>query len=129
MELVNVAEKYAPYCGEDFLKEFFKNLLVLLYPFAPHLSSELWEKDLGEGRIEKARWPELKEEVLAGRKRTVVVQIDGKVRDKIEISPGADETEVKKLVFGSEKTAKFLEGREIEKEIYIRNKIYSIVLK
>ncbi|HLD30121.1 MAG TPA: class I tRNA ligase family protein, partial [bacterium] len=129
MELVNAAEKYAPYCGSGFLREFFKTLLVLLYPFAPHLASELWEKSLGEGRIEQARWPELREEVLAKRKRTVVIQIDGKVRDKIEVSPDADEAEVKSLVSASVKTAKFLEGREIAKEIYIQGKIYSIVLK
>jgi len=75
------------------------------------------------------KFPDYDERVLKKRNVVVVVQINGKVRDKIEISPDTDENKIQKMVFESEKVRKFIEGKNIVKKFYIKNKIYSIVVR
>ncbi|RLD17233.1 MAG: leucine--tRNA ligase [Caldiserica bacterium] len=129
MEFLNRVERFKYNLRRDFLNKIIETILLLLYPFAPHITSELW-KIRGKGNnIWENRWPEYSEDVIKKRKKTVVIQINGKVRDKIEVSPDISEEDIKKLVYEREQVKKYIKDKEILKEIYIKEKIFSIVVR
>lgn len=108
-------------------KEQIKTLLLLLAPFAPHLTEEIWE-DLGlKGSIHNEKWPTYNLSKTKEEKVTLIVQVNGKVRDKIEINTGTPEVKVKKLARESEKVKKWTAGKKIKKVIIIKNKLVNIV--
>ncbi len=105
-----------------------KNLLILLYPFAPHLTSELWEK-LGErGYIWQQVWPAWQEESLIKENVKIIVQVNGKVRDTIDCSLGMDQAAVERIAKQSIKVAKFLTGK-ILKVIYVKDRLINFVVE
>ena len=111
------------------LKEAWSKFIKLLYPFAPHISEELWEMGGNKNFLFFEKWPEFKEEILTEEKVTIVVQVNGKVRGKIEVPPGLKEEEVFNLVSKDEKIMKWIEGKEIVKKIFVPDKILNIVVK
>jgi len=129
MEFLNKVDKFKYYIDSEFLKEVKEKIVLMVYPFAPHIASELWEILGKNNYVWENKFPDYDERVLKKRNVVVVVQINGKVRDKIEISPDADENKIQKMVFASEKVRKFIEGKNIIKEFYVKNKIYSIVVR
>jgi leucyl-tRNA synthetase len=104
-------------------------MLHLISPFTPHLAEEVWEAAGGEGFISRAPWPEYNPALIEEEEVTVVVQINGKVRDKIKVPKDLPQEEVKKRVHSSERVKKFLQGKEVVKEVYVPGKIYSIQVK
>ncbi len=134
MELVNeigskINELKESDKGRDDLKEAFEAIILLLHPFAPHFTEELWELTGHKTPLYKTEWPLWDEKYLKKDKFTLVVQINGKVRARIEMKESASEDEVKEAVFSNEKVKKWIEGKEIKKFIYIKNKIASIFVK
>ncbi len=110
-------------------KEQIKTLLLLLAPFAPHLTEEIWE-DLGlKGSIHNEKWPTYNLSKTKEEKTTLIVQVSGKVRDKIEINAGTPEAKIKKLAKESEKVKKWIAGKKIKKVIIIKNKLVNIVIE
>ena len=107
----------------------YKTLLVLLNPIAPHMTEELWEKISGKGTIASSNYPKYDEAKTQDSEIEMVVQINGKVRDKIIV--GADEAQdvVKEKVLTNEKIIALIEGKEIVKVIVIPKKIVNIVVK
>ncbi len=106
-------------------------LLQLLAPFAPHISEELWHRE-GKDDIQSifmAEWPQFDKKLLADKIVTVVVQINGKLRDSFEVDHEADEETVKTLALASEKIKLWLEGKEVVKVIVVKGKLVSIVVK
>ena len=105
----------------------FKTFLELLNPFAPHITEELYEKlDLGH-TIADSTWPTFDEEKTKNDTINLPIQMNGKLRASIDISVDEDEETIKKLVHEAVKDR--LEGVTIVKEIYVKNKIYNIVVK
>ncbi len=115
--------------GKAVLREALLSMLHLISPFTPHLAEEVWEAVGGEGFITRAPWPSYDPALMEEEEATVVVQINGKVRDKIKIPRDLPREEVKKRVHSSERVRKFLEGKEVVKEVYVPGKIYSIQVK
>ncbi|MBT4722741.1 leucine--tRNA ligase [Candidatus Falkowbacteria bacterium] len=109
-------------------KEIFQNFLKVLSPFAPHLAEELWVKSGKDESIFLSKWPEYDESQIQVDTIQLVIQVNGKVRDKIQVEPEIAEAEVKKLALASEKVQKFLEGKESKKIIYVKGKLLSIVV-
>jgi len=108
-------------------KAEFKTFLELLNPFAPHITEELYEK-LGYGKtIAESSWPTYDESKTIDTVTEIPIQINGKVKTTIEIVLDSDEETVHELVH--EKAKDILDGKEIIKEIYVKNKIYNIVIK
>ena len=108
-------------------KAEFKTFLELLNPFAPHITEELYEKlDLGH-TIADSTWPTFDEEKTKNDTINLPIQMNGKLRASIDISVDEDEETIKKLVHEAVKDR--LEGVTIVKEIYVKNKIYNIVVK
>ena len=86
-------------------------MLLLLAPMAPHLSAELWERRRG-GHVHAQAWPEADPEMVAAESVTMVVQVNGKVRDRIEVDPTTDGAEAERLALGSPRVQEHLAGAE-----------------
>lgn len=106
----------------------FQILIILLSPFAPHLAEELWEKLGHKESIFKEEWPEYDSKMIKDEEVELVIQVNGKVRDKITVSADISEEKAKKIAVESEKIKKYIEKKEIKKIIFIKGKLISIVI-
>ena len=107
--------------------------LILLNPFAPHLSSELWEKLNAKfrdvrGDITEQKWPAYDEQLLVEDEVEIVVQINGKVRDRIRLSILATEDEMKAAALANPKIQQLIAGRAIRKIVVVPKKLINIVI-
>ncbi len=100
----------------------------LVFPFAPHLGAEIWER-LAGGRVWEQPWPEADPALLASETVTLVVQVNGKLRDRIEAAADAPEDELLALARASEKVSRFLDGKEVVKEVVVPGKLVNIVVR
>jgi leucyl-tRNA synthetase len=104
-------------------------LLVLLAPIAPHIAEELWSvRHPDAGSIHQQPWPGYDERLLQVDRCSIVVQVNGKVRDTIEAALNLPQTEVEELARGSERVQRFLNGSQIRKVIYVPNKLINLVV-
>jgi len=133
MELVNHMYHYRESVppGEQnpaVLREAVGCLVRILAPFAPHLAEELWHEIGGTGSVHAAPWPEADPEALAVDTVTVVVQVNGKVRDRIEAPSGADRAELEQLALGRERVRAHVGDRKPRKVIVVPDKLVNIVV-
>lgn len=101
----------------------------LLCPFAPHISEEIWESLGGKGLLSLDKWPEYDEAKTVDSTVSVAVQICGKTKEIIEIAKGASEEEATAAAMASGKIASMLEGKQIVKKIFVRDRILNFVAK
>ncbi len=113
---------------ESISKETYTTLVQLLAPFAPHMTEELWSRLGGQGSIAYAPWPKFNPELAKETSITIVVQVNGKVRDSFDASPDIIEEEAKQKALGLENVIKHLAGQEPKKVIYVKGKLVSIVV-
>jgi leucyl-tRNA synthetase len=102
--------------------------LVLLNPFAPHLSSELWENLKLPGEITAQSWPDYDEKFLVEDETEIVIQVNGKVRDRMTMSIQASEEEIKKAALELPKIQELTTGKQIRKVVVIPKKLVNIVI-
>lgn len=124
MEFVNAWQKNPGGLDKDGLSIFLR----ILSPFAPHLSEELWSQAGFKGFCCAQDWPRYNPKLIEQEKILLIVQVNGKVRDKFEIKSGADQKQVEKLALGSEKIKNLVKGQEIKKIIFIPDKLINIVI-
>jgi leucyl-tRNA synthetase len=105
----------------------YSYFLLLLSPFAPHLAEELWEKLGHTESIFKENWPEHDPEMIKDEEIELIVQVNGKVRDKIQVSADISEEEAKEIVLAREKVKNYVSDKEIKKIIFVKGKLISIV--
>ena len=110
-------------------KSEYKTLLALLNPIAPHMTEELWVSIGAKGMIANTNWPKYDEAKTQDSEIEMVVQINGKVRDKIVISAEEGQDVVKEKALTNEKIKALIEGQEVVKVIVIPKKIVNIVIK
>jgi len=121
MEFLNLSS------NSGLTKEQKKKYLIILAPFAPHITEELWSQ-IGESfSVHQQKWPEVSEEFLEDEEVTIVVQVNGKVRDQFIMPKAVDEKTVLEKARTSEKVSKFITG-EIKKTIFVPGKILNIVV-
>ena len=116
-------------CGTPEWDEAIRNLLLLLAPLTPHIAEELWAAIGGEYSIHQQRWPTWDEELTREETITLVVQVNGKVRDRIEVEADIDEETARKLALESLRVQKWLDGKTIRKVIFAGGKLVNIVAK
>lgn len=104
-----------------------RDLTIILNPFAPHVTEELWEKMNFGGAVHEAKWPEFDESKTVENSVEIVLQIMGKVRSRMTIPVDMPKDEVIALAKTDEKIAAAIEGKTIKKEIYVPNKLVNIV--
>jgi leucyl-tRNA synthetase len=133
MELVNAIYQtkdriYGNPGGDALVRSATATAASLIFPFAPHMGAEIWER-LEGGRLWEQEWPEADPDKLIGETVTLVVQVNGKLRDRIEAAAGAPEEELLGLARESEKVARFLDGKEVVKEIVVPGKLVNLVVR
>ena len=106
-----------------------EDLLKMLVPFAPHISSELWQQLGNNDFIEKSGWPKWNEELLKTDEIQIIVQVNGKLRGKIKVSVNSEKDEILAIARAEDNVSKFLQDKEILKEIFIPNKLINFVVK
>ena len=109
-------------------KAVLSDLIVLLAPFAPHISEELWEKLGHDTSVCDAQWPSFNEEYLKEDTVKYTVSFNGKARFTLDFPADADNSTIEKTVIGHESSQKYLEGKSIKKVIIVPKKIVNIVI-
>ena len=133
MELVNDMYRFADAheaIEESLAKELGRNLLILLAPFVPHMTEELWQ-DMGEKEesVHAASWPSYDESALVVDEVELAVQVNGKVRATIAVPVAMDKDEIAEKAKALPEVAKFTEGKTIVKVIVVPKRIVNIVVK
>jgi len=123
MILANEIEKSEKVSSEDY--EMF---LKILSPFAPHIAEELWEKLGHKESIFKESWPKYNPKLIKDEEIELVIQINGKLRDRIRVVADISEKEAKKLAMESEKIKNSIAGKEAKKVIFVKGKLINIVI-
>lgn len=131
MELSNALNDYATAENQNFkvVKETINALLLLLSPFCPHFSEELWHLIGNKESIHLERWPEYDPQALIQDEIEIVVQINGKVRDKIKVSPQLSEDELKQTALENPRIIELTKDKKIAKIIVVPQKLVNIVIK
>jgi leucyl-tRNA synthetase len=133
MELVNDSylakdELFQNDVGKGVLRFTAETVVKLLDPFAPHICSELWQR-LGHEALWLEEWPKAEEQFLEDDTYELVVQVNGKVRDRLRAVTSATNEELVEAAHGSEKVARFTADKEIVKEIVVPGKLVNLVVK
>jgi len=102
--------------------------LILLAPFAPHITEELWHQLGHRDSIHKQKWPKYNPRLIKEEIITLVIQINGRVRDKIEVEAGISEKKAKELALLSKKVQNWISGKKIKKVIFVPEKLINIVI-
>ncbi len=110
-------------------REAMKSFVILLSPFAPHICEELWQILGGKQSIAHAPWPQWDEAALVEATLELPVQINGKLRAKIEVPNGASNADILKVAHASERVREHLDGKQIVKEIVVPGKLVNFVVK
>lgn len=110
-------------------KEAMQQFLVLLNPYAPHLAEELWQVLGGEESIAKQHWPIWDADALVESSIEVPVQLNGKVKAKIQVSPDVSKEDLLKAALGDTKVQTVLEGKTVVKEIVVPGRLVNLVVK
>ena len=110
-------------------KEMLKTLVILIAPFAPHIAEELWEMLGEQGSVCNAQWPTWNEEFLVESQAKMGVAFNGKTRFEIQVAADADNASIEALVRGDERTAKYVEDKQIVKIIIVPKRMVNIVIK
>ena len=105
-----------------------RTFLVLLNPFAPHLSSELWEKLNSAGDVTAQSWPAFEEKFLVEDEVEIVIQVNGKLRDRMTMSVSASEEEMKAAALANPKIAELITGKNLVKVVVVPKKLVNIVV-
>ena len=113
---------------EEIAQEDFETFLKLLSPFAPHIAEELWSQLGHKKSIFTEKWPQFDKNLVKDETIELVIQINGKVRDKIEVAADIFEEEAKKIALASEKIKTILSGQEPKKVIFVRGRLINIVI-
>jgi len=112
----------------DFKKIILQNLCILLAPFSPHISEELWHLLGSNESVHLQNWPEYDPKAIIMNSYELVIQINGKVRDKINISKDASEDLIKQKSLERPIVIKWIDNKEIRKIIIVKGKIINIVI-
>lgn len=134
MELVNGVYKFVEKerkdeDGKRLLRGAMETLIVLLFPFVPHIAEELWEM-LGLDILTIGKnWPRYSEKYIMEDRVLVVVQVNGKLRDRCEVERDIDQERLKDMAYSLDKVRKHLEGKTIVKTIVVPNKLVNVVVK
>jgi leucyl-tRNA synthetase len=102
--------------------------LILLAPMAPHISEELWQKLGNKKSIFLEKWPQYDSKLIKEETVTLVIQVNGKVRDKIEVEADISEKKAKDLAISQKKIKNWIESKEIKKVIFVPGKLINIVV-
>ncbi len=133
MEMVNAIADYREAKGDtvnsDVLKEAAQMLILLMAPFAPHIAEEMWQGIGQKGSVHKQSWPQYDKDALVQDEVEIVVQANGKLRDKILAPNGLSQADLEALIRSHANLNKWLGGKNLVKVIVVPNKLVNLVVK
>lgn len=134
MELVNKLQQYRDRVALQeqnlpLVRFGLEKMALLLSPFAPHIADELWYHLGKEASVHLEKWPSFDAKALEQEEATIVIQINGRLRERIQVPKDLAEEELKSLVLGEEKIQGLIAGKEIIKFIMVPNKLVNLVVK
>ena len=134
MEMVNELYRYkdavsAENYNKEVIGEAIRVLIVILSPIAPHITGELWEIIGNEGELFEVAWPKYDPDALTVSEVEIVIQINGKIRDKMMIAADMSRDDMAELAKTDEKIKALYEGKQAVKVIAVPNKLINIVVK
>ena len=113
----------------DTWRECVEKLLLMLAPMAPHITEELWERTGHTYSIHQQPFPAWDDELAADDIITLVVQVNGKVRDKLEVPAGIAESEAQELALASPRVQSYMEGKAVSKTVYVPGRLVNVVVR
>ncbi len=134
MILVNKIEKYCAMgdssekINQALLNQALETVILLLTPFTPHVCEELWQRMGKSSRISKSPWPAFDERALKEEVISIVIQINGRLRGKLEVPPESPEEKIKEMTLSNPRIRSLLDGKEIKKFIVVPQKLVNIVI-
>jgi len=133
MELVNTLRKEKDVLrqsqkGRQVMRQALESLALMLSPFAPHVAEELWEKTGHKSLVAETPWPEYDPELASEDLVTIVVQVNGKLRDKFEVPVDTDDEILKKMALKLPRIKEILAGKDPKKIVCVKNKLVSLVV-
>ena len=130
MELLNVLQDANQAVSKNgaLMKEALESVVLLLAPFVPHITEELWQQLGHDIPLSATAWPEYDRDAVVDEEMLVVVQVNGKLRSKLTVAAGTDEEAVKAMALSDEKVLPFVEGKQVRKVICVPGKLVNIVV-
>ena len=125
MEFIN----FASLSKKDIGRDVIERMLILLAPFTPHITEELWHQLRFKDSIHKQKWPRYEPKLVREEKITLIIQINGKVRDKVEVEANISKEKAREIAFSREKVKKYILGKEIKKIIFVPGKLINFVVE
>jgi len=129
MGLMNVLTDLEKDLSRTAIAEILEKLTLMLEPFAPYLAEELWEEQGHTGPVFHHPWPEYDPELAREEEAEVVIQVNGKLRGRINVAFGTPREALEKLVLGDTKLRPLLDGKQVVKVIVVQDKLVNIVVK
>ena len=131
MELVNAFYGFqnSTDVNAGLVREVAVNLMKMLAPFVPHITEELWSVLIGESSVHTQKWPGFDEEAIKTAEVEIVLQINGKVRDRIMIASNIDKSAMEEAAKANKRVQELIEGKTIVKMICVPNKLVNVVVK
>jgi leucyl-tRNA synthetase len=126
---VLVKQQNEPVARSAAYRRALETIMQLLAPMAPHITEELWQQTGHSGSIHMTDWPSYDEALTADESFTLVVQVNGKVRDRIEVASDISEGEVRKLALSNAKVLSFVGEATVQKVIYVPGRLVNIVVR
>ncbi len=123
MILTNAFEK-----EETVNTKYYAEFLILISPFAPHMAEELWEKLGHKESIFKETWPEYDPELIKDEEIELILQVNGKIRDRMKVPADISEEEAKRIALASEKIKSNIADKDIRKIIFVKGRLINIVI-
>lgn len=129
MELLNHLSAHQGDNAQDIavLREGIEAIVLMLSPIVPHVATELWHQ-LGHSSIEDQAWPQYDESALVQETLELIVQVNGKLRDKILVEASADDDSMRTHALESQKVQAYVEGKEVKKIIVVKGRLVNIVV-
>ena len=115
--------------SSDNWRDATEKLILMLAPMAPHVAEELWEQTGRAYSVHRQAWPDWDPDLAADEVVTLVVQVNGRVRDKIEVSADVTEDRARQLALSSRRVQAHVEGKEIARLVYVPGRLVNVVVR
>ena len=137
MELVNETYKFQAACSDrsedcglqlEAVKEAVQTVVILLSPFAPHITEELWQALGNQGSIFETPWPGYQPEILKQKEMTIVIQINGRLKQRLRLPADVKDDRLKTMALDDKKIKDWIKGRPVKKIVIVPKKLVNIVI-
>jgi leucyl-tRNA synthetase len=115
--------------GTPVIKTGLETIVTLLYPFVPHIASELWESLDHRGGLDAVPWPQYSEAALEEEQLLIVVQVNGKVRGKITVAADVDQTRIEQEALTDQRIKHFVDGKKLQRVVHVPRRLVNIVVE